>query len=370
MAVKATKTTTYQKQETTLNWIARYLWRLTTRRGEREDKVETKAQVSLVRPQTAPSIGTASNPFEFSTAVEPPLVRPLNKPPPRPPRPDSDVMENVNAWLDASLVKPGPRLMGGIPYWREGAFTGSMPSSDVRYAVPIVRTSEVERPATSHSQHIKSFCRRAKRMHVRMPSLLRTKSQCVTVIQRKQASRRSTSLPLLSLPHENNSTPMARPLVRSRSLAHNADRSTPITSSIQGERWVKTRYRQLLTTPRLDTPASGRLDDYEASIGRRTNAVFGQSKRAGYVLLPPTASSYIAREDSMGNLSDAPTYFSGMPPPSYRSRAASVVTTSSFGCIDGMNAERRQISQRRLAQRGRGMKGKFRKLAQKAHFTK
>jgi hypothetical protein len=68
----------------------------------------------------------------------------------------------------------------------------------------------------------------------------------------------------------------------------------------------------------------------------------------------------------MGDLSDAPTYFTGPPPPSYRSRAASVMTTSSFGCIDGMSVEQLQMSRQRAALQ-RGMKGKLKKFAQ--NFT-
>lgn len=77
----------------------------------------------------------------------------------------------------------------------------------------------------------------------------------------------------------------------------------------------------------------------------------------------------------MGSFSSAPTYFSGMPPPSYKSRPtssrpASVLTTSSFGCIDGMNPEQRELSQRRAAQQKRSMKGRLRKLAKKANIMK
>lgn len=362
-----------------MTWLTRHLRRPATRQGrgdeeeDDEDLFEPKRQISPPRPQTAPSSGSAAPPHppfapytQYPAWVEPPLARPLNKPPPRPPRPDSDVIRDVNAWLDASMIKPAPPLMAGIPYWREGAFsTGSGPSADVRYAVPIVKTPEEERPATSHGQQLKSFCRRAKKMQVRMPSLLRTKSQRFTVTQRNQSNRRSTSMPLLSKASNDTSESTPGRLARSRSLMQMTERSSPTT--VSGGGWIRAGRAQFVgQSPRLGQTGA-RFDDQESSMERRVNAVFGQTARLGDNMRPATATTRFNREDSMGNLSDAPTYSSGHPPPSYRSRAASVRTTSSFGCIDAMNSARQQqpMAQQKTAQPERGVKGKFRKL-----FTK
>ncbi|KAF2117431.1 hypothetical protein BDV96DRAFT_598329 [Lophiotrema nucula] len=353
-----------EKGETSKNWLARHLRLPLPRQAKGPDNgCETH------RPRTAPSIGTARKPFAISTAVEPPLVRPLNKPPPRPPRPDSGVIRDVNAWLDASMIKPAAPLMGGIPYWREGEEPGAAPCPDVRYAIPIVKEPETERPTTSHSQQIASFCRRAKKIQVRMPTLLRTKSHRVAV-QQKQANRRSTSMPLLSKPLPplpplpplltigNGGVSTPHLLRRSRSLAQITSRSQ--VTSVSSGGWLGGQRHYVAVGGRLGTP----LD--------RDSAIL-QSVR-GPLEHPPIRRSPaglgIPREDSMGNLSDAPTYSTGPPPPSYRSHAASILSTSSFGCVDGMDAEHRQISQQRAAQRSRGIKCRFKRMAQRAHLAK
>lgn len=402
MAAKTTKAAAYEqmhdddtddKAGTSRNWLTRHLLRSTTRQDENEDVLGLgpPTPTFLARPRTAPSSGTPNKQFLVEPMpmpmpnkqfiVEPPLARPLNKPPPRPPRPDSEVIRDVNAWLDASTTKTGPpQLMAGLSYWREGAFTGAGPSTDVRYAIPIIANAEMDRPAATHSQHLKSFCRRAKKIQVRMPSLLQTKSQRTTV-KSQTDKRRSTSMPLLSIHHDHDEG-MAlppRPLARSRSLVQIASNcSTPASILTPVGGWIRpaqqlsgpSQRHDSPMSPRFhDSPMSPRFDDQESSMERRVNAVFGQTARAGDTVRA-THGHRIPREDSMGNLSDAPTYFSGPPPPSYRSRAASIRTTSSFGCIDGMGPARRQHDQQRAAQRGRGVKGKFKKLAQKAHLKK
>jgi hypothetical protein len=113
----------------------------------------------------------------------------------------------------------------------------------------------------------------------------------------------------------------------------------------------------------MGTPASVRLGDTESVFERRVNAIFMRTARSAEDTRPSTAAAGLTREDSMGDLSDAPTYFSGPPPPSYRSRPESILTTSSFGCIDGMNPTQRQISQQRAALQ-RGMKCKLKRFAQ------
>lgn len=253
------------KQATTKNWLTRRLRRSASRQvKDSEDKVKIGRQVSLRRPQTAPS-GPARRPTVFPATLEPPLTRPLNRPPPRPPRPDSGVIRDVNAWLDASTIKPAPTLMAGLPYWREGAFIGSGPSSDVRYAVPIVQAPEIERPSTAHSEHIKSFCRRAKRMQVRMPTLLRTKSQRVTVVQQKKANRRSTSMPLLSQANETRAATAAAPhfTIRSGSVMHSTPRLTVTTTSTHNGGWLGMGQRHFLDQPRrFGSPVLVRLGEY------------------------------------------------------------------------------------------------------------
>ncbi|KAF2790077.1 hypothetical protein K505DRAFT_391482 [Melanomma pulvis-pyrius CBS 109.77] len=343
------------KQATTKNWLTRRLRRSASRQGkDSEDTVEIGRQASLRRPQTAPS--GPVRPTVFPATLEPPLTRPLNRPPPRPPRPDSGVIRDVNAWLDASTIKPAPTLMAGLPYWREGAFIGSGLSSDVRYAVPIVQAPETERPSTAHSEHIKSFCRRAKRMQVRMPTLLRTKSQRVTVVLQKGTNRRSNSTPLLSQLNEMRAAVTAVPqfTIRTGSVMYSTPRLTVTTTSEYNGGWLGMGQRHFLDPPqRFGSPVLVRLGE----CGRKWNT-----------MRPSTAVDYMPRENSVGNLSDAPTYFSGPPPPAYRSQAASIVTTSSFGCIDGMNSEQRR--QPREGQRSRGVKDKIKRFAQKAHFTK
>ncbi|KAF2194052.1 hypothetical protein K469DRAFT_548963 [Zopfia rhizophila CBS 207.26] len=381
MATQSSKKTSVEqkqaqdgKQETTKKWLARHLLRPISRQGkENEGDEEVNLREFLERPRPAPSTCAVSKPIDFAATLEPPLARPRNKLPPRPPRPNSTVIRDVNAWLDASMLKPAPPLMAGIPYWRDGSVVGSMPTTEYRYAIPIVPGPKGERLATSHSQHMKFFCRRAKKMQVRMPILLRTRSQRQTITQRKIANRRSTSMPLLSIPNETLGAPAAMPkvLTRSRSVMQLIPRLTTATSLASHGGWLGMGQQQLISQPgRMGSPGSVSFGEQESNMERRINAVLGQSTRSGGTARAANPANVISREDSMGNLSDTPTYFSGIPPPSYRSRAASIQTTSSFGCIDGMNAERRLISQRKAAQRSRGMKGKLKKFAQKAHFTK
>jgi hypothetical protein len=359
------------EQETTKHWLRRRLRRPVTRqgKGEEEHKIEMRRQASLRRPQTAPS-APARRSTVFPTALESPLVRPTIQPPPRPPRPDSTVIRDINAWLDASMIKSAPTLMAGLPYWREGAFTGSGPSADVRFAVPITEEREVETHTMSRTLQFKSFCRRAKRIQVRMPTLLRTKSQRVSVVQQKKLNRRSTSMPLLSLANETDAVPAPKFVIRSRSLAHTTPRPTRTTTSTHNEEWLGMGQPYAPYHPRpFRSPVTVRVGEQEPHVERRVHGVFGNSTRTLDTMRPSTAATYMAREDSMGNLSDTPTYISGPPPPSYRSRAGSIVTTSSFGCIDGMSYERRQVRQNKAAQQSRGVKGKIKKLAQKARFT-
>jgi hypothetical protein len=363
-------------QQTTRDWFTRYLRRPPPTPAKEEGNMislQVEPQITEPpRPYTAPSTDTHRTIPECPLMVERPSTRLRNKPPPRPPRPHSGVIRHVNEWLDASMIKPAPQLMGGLPYWREGDYTETGRTNNVQYAVPIIQTTEANRPSTSHSQNIKSFCRRAKKANIHMPSLLRARSSQVTSSKQKQANRQSTSMPLLTEPYGLDPTPTPRLLVRSRSLANMISQSNAVYESGQDEiRAMRGGRGTFLELPRCrDNPSTVRLGEQEPSAERRGNSILGQSIRGRDHTCPSTAAIRIPREDSIGNLSDAPTYFSGPPPPSYRSRAASVLTTSSFGCVDGMNTERRQISQQKAAQQSRGMKGTIRKLVQKAHLRK
>ncbi|KAF2870366.1 hypothetical protein BDV95DRAFT_79632 [Massariosphaeria phaeospora] len=357
----------FEKQEVTKGWLQRCLRRHAPPRQENAFEDRHQVHTSLGRPQTAPSTGTVTAPPPMPVNSGRPVSRPQTKPSPRPPRPDSNVVRDVNAWLDTSTTRAPPPLMGGLQYWREGPFVGPSDIADVRYAVPIVCASGGARPARSHSQNIKSFCRRAKKMQVRMPSLLRTNSQRPTV--QKQLYRRSASMPLMSMSYQTHEEYTPRLFNHAGPVIQDMGRPMTASATIQSEGWFMMGQREAVHPRRHGSPASVRFGEPESTMERRINAVFGQSSRPAEARRPSTAAAHLPREDSMGNLSDAPTYFSGLPPPSYRSRAASIVSTSSFGCIDGMSAEQRQLSQQRAAQRSRGMKGRFKRLVQKAHFN-
>ncbi|KAF2263110.1 hypothetical protein CC78DRAFT_545237 [Lojkania enalia] len=378
MAVKNTDRTLaepsgaqFEMQETMKQWLTRHLRIPVLRNGkDSSNKNEIIVETTMRRPQTAPSISVLGEQFVCETGQEPPLPCPRKQPPPRPARPDSAVIRDVNAWLDASMLKPAPPLMGGIPYWREATTMNSPASNVVRYAVPIIREPDVERPTTCQNNQIASFCRRAKRFHVRVPPLLRTRSHRGRATQRVQTHKPSPSMPLLSKPLPPTPDEMQKktargPLHRSRSL-FDTTRPSVAASTTMSRGALSVGQRQHL---RPTTSRTSNIRD--ESCERRINAVYGNC-----TLRPATAGHTghsghtIPREDSIGNLSDAPTYFSGVPPPSYRSRAGSTRTTSSFGCVDGLNVERRQVGHQKIAHHSRGTKGKFKKLAQKAHLTK
>ncbi|ORY17532.1 hypothetical protein BCR34DRAFT_583674 [Clohesyomyces aquaticus] len=396
MAAKNSKKAYAQsgKQDTTKNWSTRHLLRLGSSLGQHDDDVgcddngdEKMTMLEFLdRLPTAPSTDTATRPLECAFAPEAPVLRPLNPPPPRPRRPDSDVIRDVNAWLEASMIKPGPPLMGGIPYWREAPAERRRPSTDVRYATPIIQLPDTDQPNTPHSQHIKSFCRRAKRMNVRMPSLLRTTSHRITVGRQRPMNRLSNSMPLLStpdrIPEVRSHTPLSRcesvmlgvtqRPARSRPPMHD-DTQRPSAESPRPSNvgWLRVDQRQLLTpSPRTQSRAGVRCREQESRMERHVHAVFGQTSRRGVGMQSPTEGGRIPSEDSMGNLSEAPTYSSGIPPPSYRSRAVSIRTTSSFGCIDARDTERRHVTQRKMVHRCQGVKGKLKRFAQKAHLAK
>ena len=219
------------KHDTAKKWLQRRLWKPASRQLLRADgDGSVKRKLSLKRPRTAPNSGR-DTPNEVHPVpqipinIELPSPRLAIHPPPRPPRPDSGVIRDVNAWLDASMSVPPPPLMGGLPYWRSASVVPSITSTDVQYAIPIVRAPGSSRPLAPSSQQVKSFCRRAKKMQAKMPSLLRTTSQ--RIIARKQINRRSNSMPLLAIPYEQ--TQQAAPpklLMRSRSFLLSSTRTS------------------------------------------------------------------------------------------------------------------------------------------------
>jgi len=343
-------------------WLQRQL-RKTSSRQTLKPTEETGAcqeQVSIDRPRTAPSTQAdagASTPPPVPAipiAIERDFGCPSSPPPPRPPRPDSSVMRDINAWLDASMITPSPPLMAGLSYWRTATVPGTKDTAGMQHAIPIIHDAGNSRPSPSHGQQVRSFRRCAKKVHVQMPSLLRAKSHRLAA--RKQ-NRRSASMPLISLPYEN--TIQAAPPVllgRSGTVLRAVARPSAANAAFTGcQEPVEDKYL------RLGSPAST-PGGQERNMDRSNHARLLWMSRSADSTRPPTAAAGRSREDSMGDLSDAPTYFSGPPPPSYRSRAASIMTTSSFGCIDGMGPAQRQISQQRAAQR-RGMRAKLERLA-------
>jgi hypothetical protein len=378
MAARTTQASTGQehlhtaRSEPSKRWFGRQLLRPMPWQAKGiGEKFDRTREPSLDRPRTAPSAKTAT----------------VEAIPPVPPLPteilstrhgctvsyqssrlESGVVRDVNAWLDASS-KPASPLMGGVLYWRDGPSSSAVGG---QYAVPIVKKPE-RQPSTSSSRPLKSFCRRAKKMQVRMPSLKRGDSVRSTV--QKKINRRSPSMPLLGPRYEYmQEGPQPVVLTQYGSILNPSSRSATASSSWPGHIGETGCFSPgpIPDDPlRRGSPASASVRAAKSHMGRQVDISLGQRTNGVYGLRSVSSTIQIAREDSTGslNLSDAPTYFTGPPPPSYRSRAASILTTSSFGCIDGMTPEQRQLSQQK-AQRRRGMKGKLKKFVQKARFTK
>ena len=352
-------------------WLQRHLRKVASRqtlKGGAEDAgVQRKA--SLKRPRTAPSTGAVPSSNEMpnmplvSIEFERVSPRPPVLPPLRPARPDSSVIRDVNAWLDASMNTSSPPLMGGISYWRAATKPGVKDSVAVQHALPLIKAPGADRPSTASSQRGRSLRRCARKVHDQIPPILRTKSQ--RQASRKQSNRQSASMPLLGISHENiqdSTAPFS--MTRSSSLARSETRPSTRQTSTYNNALLSVHPRSRENLPsRQGTPSGMRLGDTDSILERRLNAIFIRTARSAESTRPSTAAAGLTREDSMGDLSDAPTYFSGPPPPSYRSRPESLITTSSFGCIDGMNPAQRQMSQQRAALQ-RGMKCKLKRFAQ------
>ncbi|KAF2847470.1 hypothetical protein T440DRAFT_403490 [Plenodomus tracheiphilus IPT5] len=344
-------------------WLQRQLCKTASRQTLKntEEKAEGQNQLPLKRPCTA-----HSKPAETNTSTPPPLVPiiPINieraspsvsaQAPSRPPRLEAGDVRDINAWLEASALTPSPPLMGGLSYWRTATSPGLKDTSQVQHAVPIVQNPGRSRASTAHSHQNRPIRRCARKINVQMPSVLRTKSRRHAV---QKQTRPSASMPVLAFPYETTvqgapptlmygPDSVRGPLVRP-STAH----TTPAIYHEPSEH----------KHSRFGTPTST-LGGPERSLNRQVHVRLPWTLRGADSTRPSTAAADHSREDSMGDLSDAPTYFSGPPPPSYRSRAASILTTSSFGCIDGMDPAQRQKSQERAALR-RGMRGKLKRLA-------
>ncbi|CAN9090769.1 unnamed protein product [Alternaria alternata] len=357
------------KHETAKKWLRRHLRKVASRQTLKNDSDSNEMQQknSLRRPRTAPSTELAQN-LDDAPAV--PLVpidveqvspRAPVLPPIRLARPDSGVIRDVNAWLDASVNTPSPPLMRGLPYWRAATSPGVKDTPVAQHAVPLTGVLGIARPSTANSQQRIAFRRCAKKMQVQIPSLLRTKSQRQG--DRKH-NRQSASMPLLAVSYEDvNEAPAPMLMSRSGSFLRPAMQPSTRYPSTRTSALVSVNQQPREGLPlRTGTPGSVRLGDTESVFERRVNAIFMRTARSADSTRPSTAAACLTREDSMGDLSDAPTYISGLPPPSYRSRPESVLTTSSFGCIDGMNPAQRRISQQRAALQ-RGMKCKLKRFA-------
>jgi hypothetical protein len=322
------------------------------------DQGDMRAGVPEQRPQTASSRGINAVPAMplLPIDIRLPLNNASNQPPPRPHRPDSGTMRNVDAWLDTSIMTPSPPLMSGLPYWRKALVTNAKDTIGMQHALPIVREVGIGRPATAHRGRTKSFRRRARRVEVQMPvSALKRPSGSGS---RKQINRRSNSMPAFTMPYD---------MIQQGKL--------PIPLQSPDVRFVPTRGASRVNAAFSGSELSpGHLESYnswrnsrssgmEGSTEQHRQAFFGLSASSVHSTRPSTTADHISREDSVGTISDVPSYFSGLPPLSYHSRPESVLTTSSFGCIDGMNPAQRQISQQRAAAQ-RGVRGRLKRLAQ------
>ncbi|KAJ4992460.1 hypothetical protein SVAN01_02169 [Stagonosporopsis vannaccii] len=352
-------------------WLHKRLWRPASRQLLRgEETAGLKRRLSLKRPHTAPTSQRATPdtmppPPQTPTSIALPSPRLAMHPPPRPPRPDSGVIRHVNAWLDASTNVQPPPLMGGLSYWRLMSEDPTISSLGMQYAIPVEREPVPSRPLTPSSQQVRSMCRRgAKKVQAKMPSLLRTTSRRLTA--RKQINRRSSSMPLLAGSCEQThkgASPML--LTRSGSFLHTSTRTSvsktptdeqPLLSAGQysGQELL------VLGSTRTSVTCGG----YEGHTNRRLNAGLRYNTESVGNKPLSTAAACLSRDDSTGDLtlSEAPTYCSGLPPPSYRSRTASIRTTSSFGCVDGISPAQRHASQQRAATKSRGVRGRVREL--------
>ncbi|EMD88678.1 hypothetical protein COCC4DRAFT_23347 [Bipolaris maydis ATCC 48331] len=302
-----------------------------------------RIDVVFLTPKTPVDSGRVSS--------RPPILPPIH-----PTRPDSSVFRNVNAWLEASVNAPSPPLMAGISYWKEATIPNAKGSAVVQYAVPLSVALGVARPTTATRQRTPCFRRSARKVQVQMPSILRKKS--VHLPGKKRRRRQSVCITPLSISYPNvqeDTTPML--ITRSKSFLKPLIPPTRQQKSARHGLLISVSDSRECVPPRHGTLNSARFGDVENDTERHAHRTFMRTGRDTDITRPSTALAGLVCEDSVGDLSDAPTYSSGPPPPSYRSRRESMLTTSSFGCIDGMNPAQRQVSQQRAAlQKGMGCK--------------
>lgn len=350
-------------------WLRQRIQKVVPRQAPSHTTEDTHIQrkASLKRPSTAPASGTASRlddaafiagaPFDTNQASSHPPVPPLV----HPVRPDSSVVRDVNAWLETSTDTLSRPLMSGIPYWREAAVIGLKDSAVAQYAVPVSVASGAVRPATAASQQTTYFRRPAIKMQVGLPSILRTKSP--HPMNRNRTNRDSASIPHSTISYQDvqdDAAGMRITLSESSPTPHVPPSSRQIPTR-DGVSFVDQLSREYSPSWH-NTSTSVSFGSAPSDSHRHANKLFVHSARGTDHVRPSTAAADIAREGSMGALSDVPTYSTGPPPPSYRSRPESTMTTSSFGCIDGMNMAQRQISQQRAAVQ-RGMRCRLKRLA-------
>jgi hypothetical protein len=268
-------------------------------------KPAPRSPVELVRPRTAPSTGTAE-PHPFPAALQRPpnpersRSNPAHQPDPAPSRPDSGVTRHVNAWLEANRDPPATPIMQGLPYWRSAALTDGATASESLQYAVPIIQPHEDPPSADHSSQ------HVRDFYRRVRKVqVRMPSLLRTVPQRSATQKPSSSMPALHSPHST-----------------------------------------------VGAPSDG------------CNIVLGQTLEGRENTLLANLSARVSRGDSMGEGSDAPTYYTG-PPPSYRSRAVSIQTTSSFGCVDGLGPVQRSATQNRSALRKYGMRGKFKELQRK-----
>ncbi|KAH7381492.1 hypothetical protein DE146DRAFT_670703 [Phaeosphaeria sp. MPI-PUGE-AT-0046c] len=344
------------KHEVAKQWLHRRLRRQPFAQPIEKPAISQGAPAQ--RPRTAPTsaVATVLTMPQFPIDIQPRLHNASVQPPHRPPRPDSGAMRNVDAWLDTSITTPSPPLMSGLPYWRKAIAENAKDGEGMQHATPIVRNHTIDWPSTSQGGLAKSFRRRGKRVEVQMPVSARDKNGGCR--SRKQVNRRSNSVPVLSM-----SSDLTRQRITPITFVRPSVRLVPSRAASRVETGMSGHEPFPEQTQVQDSWSNNRGSGLESSTERHRQAVIGPSARSVDSTRPSTAVARTTREDSVGDISDVPSYFSGVPPPSYHSRPASILTTSSFGCIDGMNPAQRQISQQRAAAQ-RGMRGKLKRLAQ------
>lgn len=321
--------------------------RVTLRKAEQQKKLS-----NILAPSAQESVGPAGIPSPTSVTS---LTQTNGSAPPRPVRPSSTIIRDVHTWLDSTVIRPSPGVMGGIPYWQDPSTFSSNPSpSDVQYAVPIVNHSRIESDGSetfseSHRRHrIRFIARSPPKVHVRM-----------------------RSMPLLPSQHHERDTSSSAPKHRSKSLMALLSRSTiqelPTADALEVVAVQANRRNILRGTRRWGWMKNLWVSHGDelvlvAQTGVSRERLPGADESLGALI------SSMIHEDSMGNLSEVPTYHSGAPPPSYRTYATSIRSMSSFGCIDGLRSPdgtRRQGSSRK-----RGMKRKLENLANRLHHMK